>query len=83
MKIKCNCSCHEDPNVIHFVACCDNGYRDATPHEEIAIKILEYLEENKIPYNKDDISDYYKRFDELLRKQNNDSDSGVSEVGTR
>jgi hypothetical protein len=25
--IPCTCGCHNDPNVMHIIACCDNGYR--------------------------------------------------------
>lgn len=24
--IKCNCECHTNPDVVHMVACCNNGY---------------------------------------------------------
>ena len=25
-KIKCTCECHNDPNIIHMIACCHNGW---------------------------------------------------------
>lgn len=33
-KYPCTCSCHRNPGMVHFVACCNNGY-------------LEYLEKIK------------------------------------
>lgn len=34
-KVKCNCSCHRNPEVKHVVECCDNGWIEVdTPEKE-------------------------------------------------
>ena len=34
----CNCRCHEDSNIIHFAACCNDGYK--TDHVNYYAKLI-------------------------------------------
>ncbi len=43
VKVKCNCACHTDSNMIHMVACCDNGIETVEISER-----LDYLDLLKI-----------------------------------
>jgi len=38
----CNCACHRDPNITHFVACCNDGYKtDNLGHVNYYAKLVD------------------------------------------
>jgi hypothetical protein len=38
----CNCVCHRDPNITHFVACCNDGYKtDNLGHVNYYAKLVD------------------------------------------
>ena len=39
---RCNCACHRDPNITHFVACCNDGYKtDNLGHVNYYAKLVD------------------------------------------
>jgi hypothetical protein len=39
---RCNCACHRDPNITHFVACCIDGYKtDNLGHVNYYAKLVD------------------------------------------
>jgi len=46
IKVKCKCSCHVTPGMMHFIGCCDNGF--------IEIPIIEHIDPEKETLNEDD-----------------------------
>jgi hypothetical protein len=58
-KIKCECACHTTPQMVHFQACCDNGWVTVYEHmpmtEELA-GIIETMEAIDQASNEDRVS---------------------------
>lgn len=74
MKIPCTCPCHSGVAMIHFVACCDNGYIDvATPptteEAELWNEAFEWIAQG------------FTLYDEVFfHKEDNDGDCPLSSV---
>lgn len=44
----CNCACHKNPDITHFVACCNDGYKtDNLGHVNYYAKIHSIIEGGK------------------------------------
>ncbi len=43
-KIKCTCGCHSNPGMLHFMACCDNGYKETEVYDNELIAKFDGME---------------------------------------
>jgi hypothetical protein len=81
-KTKCNCQCHQNPNIKHVSACCDNGWITSYPHDLGESPDLFFLEQDRLAWSLKTFTDAtpissLRKLEEEIKEIEADINNGV------